>query len=210
MRSRIEALAQELLVKYGVRGCTFNEIAEELGITRANVHYHFGNKSDLVDEVIARYITDMTERFRLVWVAADRSISDKIEGTIALNRARYATYNQNGGGQGWSLITRMRGEEDALSAQSVRTVRQFTKDLAEAVQLGLQQAIARGELVADAPLQDIGIQLVNIINCAGLTTMDALDFARLEEVYRSFQRMLLAAYGRPPAARRASARSGLA
>lgn len=195
MRERIQYVAQELLVKVGVRGCTFGDIAEKLQITRANVHYHFGSKSDLIDAVIARYISEVTERFRSVWVNEAMTVAQKVEATIALNRARYEHFNANGGGQGWSLITRMRGEEDALSAESSKTVHQFSKDLADAVLIGLNQAIQVGELRSDAPAQEICVQLVNIINCAGLTTMDALDFSRLEAVYRSFLRMLLAAYG---------------
>ncbi|WP_447778134.1 TetR/AcrR family transcriptional regulator [Variovorax boronicumulans] len=195
MRDRIKQLAQELLVKYGVRGCTFSDIAKVLSITRANVHYHFGSKSALIDEAVASYISMTTDRFRSVWVNESKLLEEKVHATIAINRSRYDYFNSTTSGQSWSLITRMRGEEDALSAKSVAVVHQFTVDLYSSIMAGMEQAVRRGELSAEAPLPDVVTQLVNIINCAGLTTMDTRSFERLEAIYRGFLRMLLAAYG---------------
>lgn len=123
------------------------------------------------------------------------SLAEKIEATVAINRSRYDAFNGSQSGQAWSLVTRMRGEEEALSAESVAVVRKFTADLHAAILLGMQQAVQRGELSPQAPLGDVVTQLVNIVNSAGLTTMDARNFERLEAVYRGFLEMLLAAYG---------------
>ena len=48
-RERIKEVAAELLIMHGVRGLRFSEIAARLGITRANIHHHFGTKKKLVD-----------------------------------------------------------------------------------------------------------------------------------------------------------------
>jgi AcrR family transcriptional regulator len=194
-RERIRQLALELLVKFGVRGCTFGDIADELGITRANVHYHFGSKNALIDEVVSSYVEATTERFRAVWVDEAMSLAEKVQASISINRGRYDAFNASQSGQAWSLVTRMRGEEDALSPESVAVVRKFTTDLHASILVGMQQAVQRGELSPQAPLGDVVTQLVNIVNSAGLTTMDARNFERLEAVYRGFLEMLLAAYG---------------
>lgn len=195
MKLRIQAAAEELLVRRGVSGCTFAVIAEQLGITRANIHYHFGNKGDLIDQVIAQYLDLVTGRFRAIWEDETIDLATKFERTIQLNRDRYYHFNPRNEGEGWSLITRMRGEEDALSPSSVAVLRRYSKDVAAAVTVGLKHSIKVGELKADAPVEEICVQLVNIVSCAGLTTRDALNFDRLDEVYRAFLKMLLAAYG---------------
>lgn len=194
-RERIKQLALELLVKFGVRGCTFGDIADELRITRANVHYHFGSKNALIDEVVSSYVEATTDRFRAVWVDDTMLLAEKVRATIAINRGRYDAFNASQSGQAWSLVTRMRGEEEALSPESVAVVRKFTTDLHASIMEGMQQAVQRGELSPQAPLGDVVTQLVNIVNSAGLTTMDARNFERLETVYRGFLEMLLVAYG---------------
>lgn len=191
MRERIRLLALQLLVRFGVRGCTFGDIADALSITRANVHYHFGSKTALIDEVVADYVEATAQRLRLLWSHETLSLDEKIEATIALDRARCDSVES---GQAWNLITRMRGEEDALSAKSISVVRQFTVDLGKSVLFGMEQAVRQGELASDTPVEDVAVHLVNIIDTAGLTTMDADGFGRLETVYRGFFRMLVAAH----------------
>ena len=41
-RTAIKKLALDLLITHGCRGMSFADIAASLGVTRANVHYHFG------------------------------------------------------------------------------------------------------------------------------------------------------------------------
>ena len=51
MRNSIKAVATELLIKNGFHGTSFRNIADRLEITTTNIHYHFGNKEKLVEEV---------------------------------------------------------------------------------------------------------------------------------------------------------------
>ena len=44
MRDRVKELALEFLIKHGYRGVSFGDLADALETTRANIHYHFGNK----------------------------------------------------------------------------------------------------------------------------------------------------------------------
>ena len=52
MRERIKQVAAELLIKHGYRGLSFRQISDLLNTTRANLHYHFGSKDGLVEEVL--------------------------------------------------------------------------------------------------------------------------------------------------------------
>lgn len=203
MRQRIKAVATELLVKHGYRGASFGDIAEALGTTRANIHYHFGNKNALIEEVLEDYVSSTLERFRTVWTDMRSSLADKVEGTIAFNRERYSRFNASSdNGNPWSLIARMRGDSDALSPKSIATLRRFASELATFATIGVANAVSRGELAMASPIEDIVIQLVSIANSAGPITQDAASFQRLEELYRAFLRTTEAAYGQRGKGRR--------
>ena len=196
MRDRIKALATDLLIRYGYRGVSFGDLAEPLGITRANIHHHFGNKLALVEEVLDDYVRVTSMRFREIWTAPSASFFQKIEETVAYNRERYLKFNSGGdGGQPWSLIGRMRQDSDALSERGRALLKTFGIELYGYVVSAVETAKERGELVASAPVDDIALQIVAIINSAGPITQDAGDFERLEELYLAFGRIIRHAYG---------------
>src|SRR5207237_2337154 len=79
MRDRIKAFAEDLLIRNGYRGTSFGLIANQLNMTRANIHYHFGNKKMLVEEVLHDYVTTTSGKLREIWTAPDVSLIEKIE-----------------------------------------------------------------------------------------------------------------------------------
>jgi TetR/AcrR family transcriptional repressor of nem operon len=196
MRHRIKALTTELLIRHGYRGVSFGDLAEALGTTRANIHYHFGNKLSLVEEVLADYVEDTSARFRAIWTDRTTSLFGKIEATAAYNRSRYLRFNPaRNTGRPWSLIARMRQDSEALSAESRHTLRAFGAELEAVVTDAIEAAKANGELVASAPTEDIALQIVGLVNSAGPITQDAGNFERLEQLYLAFGRVIIHAYG---------------
>ncbi len=196
MRDRIKAVTTELLVKHGYRGVSFGDIAEALETTRANIHYHFGNKSALIEEVLDEYVSDTLESFRVVWTDSASSITAKVRATIAFNRERYNRFNEDDkNGKPWSLIARMRADADALTPKGLAMLRRFARELARFVEVGVKTSIKHGELAKNSPVDEIVIQLVSIVNSAGPITQDAGNFARLEELYLAFSNTVQAAYG---------------
>ena len=53
-RERILDTAQELFAAKGVDGVSINEICKQCDVNSAAVHYHFGSKSALVEEILRR------------------------------------------------------------------------------------------------------------------------------------------------------------
>lgn len=53
--ARILDLAEELVQQRGFNGFSYRDIAAELGITTATLHYHFPSKADLGRTLIERY-----------------------------------------------------------------------------------------------------------------------------------------------------------
>src|SRR5690242_2738360 len=116
MRKRIKDLALDLLIKHGYRGVSFGDLAGALKTTRANIHYHFGNKESLVEEVLEDYVRITSEQLNQIWTEPTVPFVDKIRGTVEYSRRRYLKYNsRKDAGHPWSLIARMRQDSDALT-----------------------------------------------------------------------------------------------
>lgn len=195
MRDKIKAAATELLIKHGYRGLRFADIAQQLGITRANIHYHFGTKNGLVKEVLTEYVANATDRMASVW-CADISYDEKVIATMELNRKQYLRFNQSNGegGAAWSLISRMRLETDQIGAEGRASMTAFSRAIESYVANAIGKAQENGEIARDAPVADIAVQIVSIIESAGPITQDAGSFARLEHLYLAHMRVITHAY----------------
>lgn len=195
MRDRIKAVATDLLIRHGYRGMSFGDIAPVLETTRANIHYHFGNKQKLLEEVLEDYVDNASAHFRRIWTDESRSFEEKVEATIAFNRKRYAQFNTGRTrGRPWSLIARMRNDNNVIGEYANKVLNRFARELSTYITEATAAAVRGGEFQADAPVEDIAVLLVSIANSAGPITQDAGNFERLAELYRAFLRTVEAAY----------------
>ncbi len=202
MRSQIKLVAEELLVKHGYRGLSFRQIAEILNTTRANLHYHFGSKEGLVEEVLEDYTTSTMNRYRDVLTDTTTTLRTKIDAIIKLNRERYQKYNPDGDhGNPWSLMTRLRNDSDALNDKMRNRLQAVMREFEMLVSVGVRAAVQSGELLPDTPQQQVVIQLVTIIHYAGLVTRDNGRFGRLPELWDAALTAIYGTYGRKPKAR---------
>ncbi|MBC7134340.1 TetR/AcrR family transcriptional regulator [Oceanibaculum nanhaiense] len=196
MRDRIKSVATELLINYGYRGLRFKDIAEQLGTTRANIHYHFGTKKNLIEEVIEDYVEGTLVAVKAIWTAENLPYVERVRRMMAFNRERYNRFNPPGkDGRPWSIISRMRLESDVLSKKSKETLHSFSRTAEAYIKTALDEAIARGEISGDAPARDILVQIVAIMDSAGSITSDAGSFDRLEHLYTAYIHVLTHAYG---------------
>ncbi|WP_458757164.1 TetR/AcrR family transcriptional regulator [Afipia sp. TerB] len=196
MRDKIKATAADLIVKYGYRGVSFREIAEILNTTRANLHYHFGNKSGLVEEVLDDYARGTLERYANIWTNPETTLREKVAATVAFNRERYNKFNANGDkGNPWSLMIRLRSDRDALTPKMQSILQTTSHEFESLVRIAVSLAVRSGELAPDAPQQQIVIQLATIIHYAGSVTRDAGRFSRLSDLWESTLATIEAAYG---------------
>jgi TetR/AcrR family transcriptional repressor of nem operon len=58
-RARIVDLVEALIMERGFNAISYGDVAEQIGIRRASVHYYFPTKADLGLAVIARYIAKL-------------------------------------------------------------------------------------------------------------------------------------------------------
>lgn len=195
MREDIKNISTELLIRHGYQGFRFRDIASALDTTRANIHYYFGNKLNLAEEVIVDYVEKTLEGWTANW-RSEASFADKIVGMMESNRQRYLRYNPAGNtGNPWSLINRMRLERNVIGPKARKSLADFAVALDALVIEGIEEAIRRGELSEATPRSDVALQLVSIANSAGAITQDTGSFDRLEQLYRAFSRVIHHAYG---------------
>lgn len=197
MREQIKELALDLLIQHGYRGVSFGDLATALKTTRANIHYHFGNKEGLVEEVLEDYVRITSEQLNQIWTESGTAFVDKIRATVDYSRRRYLKYNhRKDTGRPWSLIARMRQDSDALTPAGREALQRFARNLFASIVAAINEAKASGEFDESMPTDDVALQLVAIANSAGPITQDAHDFQRLEDLYMGFARIIQHAYGR--------------
>lgn len=71
-RTRILDAAERLAQRRGFNGFSYADIASEIGITKASLHYHFASKAELGRAVLARY----AERFMAELASFDSQLQD--------------------------------------------------------------------------------------------------------------------------------------
>ena len=195
MRWQIKALAEPSIVR-GYRGVSFGDIASALKTTRANIHYHFGNKHKLVEEVLEDYVEETLAGLKGAFDRSDLPLTEKIAEIVEISRRRHRKYNPTGKGTApWSLIARMRQDSDALTPKGRAALKRFAQELDASVTAAIRASRDRGEFIETMPVEDVALQLVSIANSAGPITQDAGDFDRLEQLYVAFGRIVQHAYG---------------
>jgi TetR/AcrR family transcriptional repressor of nem operon len=68
---RVLDIAERLVQSQGYNGFSYADIAGELGVTKASLHYHFASKAELGEALIARY----AERFAQALAAIDANVT---------------------------------------------------------------------------------------------------------------------------------------
>lgn len=203
MRQQIKLVAEELLVKHGYRGLSFRQIAEILNTTRANLHYHFGSKEGLVEEVLEDYATATMERYRDVLTDSRTTLRQKAQAILDMNLARYRQYNPNGDdGSPWSLMTRLRSDSEALNDKMRNRLEGVMKEFDMLTRVCVRTTVQSGELAPDTPQEQVTLQLATIMHYAGLVTRDSQKFGRLPDLWDATLTTIERAYGTRPAKKR--------
>src|SRR5947208_935027 len=70
MREAILAAARPTVQAHGYNGLSFRELAKEVGIKSASIHYHFPTKGDLGAALARRYWEDAEAALEKVWADA--------------------------------------------------------------------------------------------------------------------------------------------
>jgi TetR/AcrR family transcriptional regulator, transcriptional repressor for nem operon len=194
-REGIKQLTTELLIRHGYRGTNLRAVAERMHITTTNIHYHFGNKHRLVEEVVREYVSNATLRQRTIWLNDSTSLRQKLGEVRAFNLQRFMKYNRGRRTQRpWSLIGRLRLEIELLSPSTVESLGSFTTDLHRYISTAVECAAEKEELRPGAPLENISYLLVSLVSGSSVFSQDAGSFERLEKLFDAVIDVIFTAY----------------
>ena len=81
--TQVLAAAQLLVQTRGHNGYSYRDLAEQVGIRTASIHYHFPAKTDLAVALVRRY-RDMVGDAMAKIAVEKTSLADRLEGVVAL------------------------------------------------------------------------------------------------------------------------------
>lgn len=194
--------ALDLLIRHGYRGATFGDIAPALGMTRANIHYHFGSKQALVEAVLADYVEATLAALEDIWSDANASFAQRVESMLAFSLDRFRRYNSAGApARPWSLISRLRQDADLLTPRGREMLSRFSTALRSLIETSLARDIARARFSSELPVEAVAAQLALIADNASAITMQGDGSGHLADVYRGLAEVVEHGYGQPIAPR---------
>lgn len=199
-RERIKSVAAELYVLRGHDGFSFGDIAAAIGTTRANIHHHFGNKRQLMAELIDGFVVDAGTRIRENWLHTRGGFVARLEANVADLRRFHDRFNKSPGDRHvWSPLSRIRLDLPVLDALASAALEQVDHVYDDCIRRAIADAIAAGEFVAATPIGDVS-QLIRftLLSCPPMT-QDGGGFEEIDRLFAALERTILAAWGRRPA-----------
>ncbi len=198
MRQQILLVAEDLYVLRGYDGFSFAHIAEAVQTTRANIHHHFGDKLQLMAELIEKFASNAERRIAHHWTQVDGSFAKRLDAQLDDLRVFYHRFNATPGARNvWSPLSRLRLDLAVLGPLASDTLHRVDLAYDRCLRRAVLEAITRDELVVLTPVDDVSRMLrVMLLSCAPMT-QDSGTFQEIEKLFATMQRMIFAAWGRP-------------
>ncbi|MGZ6133185.1 MAG: TetR/AcrR family transcriptional regulator [Myxococcaceae bacterium] len=196
---RILDVAERLIQTRGFNGFSYADVAAEVGITKASLHYHFPTKADLGLSLVRRY--------HLVFEDALAALARSGGNTRALLEGYADLYGSVLRKDRMCLCGMLAAEQSTLPLVMRRALQSFF-DLNERWLAGvLEVARKRGELDLAAPAREEARLLVAGLEGALLVARSYDDVARFQEAAARLLAGVLAGAGREVPRRHAGSRS---
>lgn len=198
VREQILQVAEDFYVLRGYDGFSFAHIAEAVQTTRANIHHHFGDKLQLMAELIEKFAASAETRITHDWTGSDRSFSARLQTQLDDLRQFYNRFNHGPGERNvWSPLSRLRLDLPVLGELATKALQRVDQAYDRSLRQALADAITRGELKPETPVEDVARLLrVTLLSCAPMT-QDSGSFAEIEKLFGAMERLILAAWSTP-------------
>lgn len=198
MRDRIRLLAQELYMRGGYEGFSFGDIASALGITRANIHYHFGSKRQLMAAMTDGFVEDALSRIVRHWTTPGARFSERLQAQCQDLKAFHRHFNPVAGQRNvWSPVSRLRLDLAVLGELAAAALERVNHGYNRCLHLAVSEAVAEGELRPDTPAEDVVRLLRTTIMSCGPMTQDHGSFDEVEALFDCIGRTIALAWGTP-------------
>jgi TetR/AcrR family transcriptional regulator, transcriptional repressor for nem operon len=175
---RILDVAERLVQRRGFNGFSYADVAAELKVTRASLHYHFPGKAELGEALIARY----AQRFAEALARVDAEVTDppaKLEAYAAL----YADVLH---GRRMCLCGMLAAEYQTLPPPMQGAVIRFFDENEEWLAAVLEQGRADGSLQFRESARDAARLIVSGLEGAMLVARPYGDVTRFQAAASGF------------------------
>ena len=194
-RELILTVARRLFILKGIDGVSYGDIAGEVGSTRANLHYHFGNKSELVREVFALTFREVRENLGNIWLSPGLTLEQRLDLALDDARSRFSQFNSTTEGRTpWSLSSRIRFDFSVVDVDVMKGMDEMSRYFEDNVAHAVRLAIGSGELVPETPVEDVVLMIMPLWYFGSPMTQFA-GIKRLESYFTATKNVIRAAYG---------------
>jgi TetR/AcrR family transcriptional repressor of nem operon len=169
---RILDVAEQLVQSRGYNGFSYADIAGELGITKASLHYHFASKAELGEALIERY----SVRFAQALEKIDRTAS----GARAKLDAYASLYADVLRGDRMCLCGMLAAEYQTLPERMHGSVIRFFDHNLSWLASVLADGQSEGELVFDGSPADTAQTVLSALQGAMLVARPYRDLTRFQ------------------------------
>lgn len=195
MKAQIKQAARDLFIQRGLADVSYGDIAEVVNTTRANLHYHFGNKNALIDAVFQETFDSLEEQFKEVWAKPGLSLDERIMLTAKDCERRFYEFNGDSRGRNpWSLSARARFENHLLSPGIQAGISEMSRHFEDYVAHAVTLAIGAGELRQDTPVRQVVMLITPLWYFGSLLTQHS-GLNKLLDHYKAVTDTIAAAYG---------------
>lgn len=198
MRQQVLLVAEDFYVLCGYDGFSFAHIAQSVQTTRANIHHHFGDKRQLMAELIEKFASDAERRILHHWIEGDASFSARMRSQLDDLRVFHRRFNPAPGSRNvWSPLSRLRLDLPVLGAMATGALHRVDQAYERSLSAAVRAAQGRGELATATSTDDVSRVLrMMLLSCAPMT-QDTGDFSQIELLFASMERMIVAASNAP-------------
>jgi TetR/AcrR family transcriptional repressor of nem operon len=175
--TRILDVAERLAQVRGFNGFSYADIAAELGITKAALHYHFASKADLGEALIGRYAARFSEALAAIDAAA-LAAPTKLRGYAEL----YIDVLRN---QRMCLCGMLAAEYPTLPDAMRASVVSFFDHNETWLQHVLEQGRGDGSLQFSGSTRDIARMIISCLEGAMLVSRPYGDVPRFQDAAAS-------------------------
>jgi TetR/AcrR family transcriptional regulator, transcriptional repressor for nem operon len=170
--AKILDVAERLVQLRGFNGFSYADVAAELGVTKASLHYHFASKAELGEALMSRY----AQRFGEALSAVDEEVEDERD-----KLAAYADlYSAVLRGQRMCLCGMLAAEYETLPDPMRRTVLRFFDENEDWLERVLEQGRRRGTLRFEGEARDAARLIVSGLEGAMLVARPYGDPERFQ------------------------------
>ncbi len=172
-------VAEVLVQRRGFNGFSYGDVAAELHVTKASIHYHFAGKADLGEALITRY----GDRFGAALADVDERLDDERD-KIAAYAELYAGVLAD---DRMCLCGMLAAEYETLPEAMQRAVERFFADNQRWLEPVLESGRRRGTLAFDGSAADAAQLIVSGLEGAMLV---ARPFGGVERFRAAAGRLL--------------------